>query len=108
MSQGQDSQSEPIPIETPGIEPTSGEAHSPPSSYFEKGNMSKEGDEGSMWDVDGKMKGKNYANGGWTDEEANKLPEKVEQLDIKGELPKHEGRKRLVVVGLGMVGIAFM
>jgi nitrite reductase (NAD(P)H) len=47
-------------------------------------------------------------NSAWNDPEANKLPEKVEDLKINGELPTGTGRKRVVVVGLGMVGIAFM
>jgi len=44
----------------------------------------------------------------WNDAEANKLPEKVEELERNGELPKDTKRKRVVVVGLGMVGISFM
>jgi len=46
----------------------------------------------------------------WQDPEANKLPEKVEELEEKDELPtpKKSDRKKIVVVGLGMVGIAFM
>jgi nitrite reductase (NAD(P)H) len=48
------------------------------------------------------------SNSEWNDAEANKLPEKVEELKINGKLPKGSGRKRLVVVGLGMVGVAFM
>jgi len=46
----------------------------------------------------------------WQDPEANKLPEKVEELEAKDELPspKQSERKKIVVVGLGMVGIAFM
>ena len=44
----------------------------------------------------------------WHDAEAGKLPEKVQELEINGELPQTSGRKRVVVVGLGMVGIAFM
>ncbi|KAH7128652.1 hypothetical protein B0J11DRAFT_275865 [Dendryphion nanum] len=85
--------SDPVPILTPGVEPTSGESHSPPS-YFPESNM----------------KGANISNSDWNDAEANKLPEKVEQLELNGELPKPEegARKKLVVVGLGMVGIAFI
>ncbi|KAB8337315.1 hypothetical protein FH972_021616 [Carpinus fangiana] len=45
---------------------------------------------------------------GWNDPEANVLPEKVEQLEKDGEIPKDGKRKRIVVVGLGMVGIAFI
>jgi nitrite reductase (NAD(P)H) len=46
----------------------------------------------------------------WNDAEAKKLPEKVEQMEINGETPSTDKseRKKLVVVGLGMVGIAFM
>lgn len=46
----------------------------------------------------------------WQDPEANKLPEKVEELERKDELPTPDKseRKKIVVVGLGMVGIAFM
>jgi len=36
------------------------------------------------------------------------LPEKVEKLAVNGELPKNSNRKRIVVVGLGMVGISFI
>ena len=50
----------------------------------------------------------------WNDAEAKKLPEKVEQMNDDGEMPNGANgingtkRKRVVVVGLGMVGIAFM
>lgn len=50
----------------------------------------------------------------WNDAEANKLPEKVEELKANGELPNGSHtpngspRKRIVVVGLGMVGVAFI
>jgi nitrite reductase (NAD(P)H) len=47
-------------------------------------------------------------NSEWNDAEANKLPETVEKLEINGEIPKDTKRKRIVVVGLGMVGISFM
>ena len=82
------------PVLTPGVEPTSMESHSPPASLPNDG----------IWD----SKGKNVSNSDWNDAEANKLPEKVEELESKGELPKDTIRKRIVVVGLGMVGIAFM
>lgn len=88
------SEAEPQPIFTPGVEPTSGKSHSPASSLPSKG----------VWE----MKGGNISNSDWNDAEANKLPEKVEEMKTNGELPKGEGRKRVVVVGLGMVGIAFM
>lgn len=48
------------------------------------------------------------SNSEWNDPEANKLPEKVEKLEQNGELPKDTKRKRVVVIGLGMVGISFM
>lgn len=48
------------------------------------------------------------SNSEWNDPEANVLPEKVQEMEEHGELPKDGKRKRLVVVGLGMVGIAFM
>lgn len=47
----------------------------------------------------------------WQDPEANKLPEKVEELEKKDEIPEKDEvskRKKIVVVGLGMVGISFM
>jgi nitrite reductase (NAD(P)H) len=88
------SETVPEPVLTPGVEPTSGESHSPPASLPNDG----------IWD----MKGKNVSNRDWNDAEANKLPEKVEEMDKKDELPKDTKRKRIVVVGLGMVGIAFM
>ena len=48
------------------------------------------------------------SNSTWNDAEANVLPEKVEKMEQNGELPKNTDRKRIVVVGLGMVGISFM
>ncbi|KAF2101437.1 nitrite reductase [Rhizodiscina lignyota] len=48
------------------------------------------------------------SNREWNDAEANRLPEKVEEMKLKQELPNGTGRKRIVVVGLGMVGIAFI
>ena len=48
------------------------------------------------------------SNSEWNDAEANLLPEKVEKLEQNEELPKDTKRKRVVVVGLGMVGVAFM
>lgn len=48
------------------------------------------------------------SNSEWNDAEANKLPQKVAEMSVNGELPQNSGRKRLVVVGLGMVGVAFM
>lgn len=82
------------PILTPGIEPESGESHSPP------GNRHVQATWGSK---DGNM-----SNAEWNDPEANKLPEKVAELEKKGEINENGARKKIVVVGLGMVGIAFM
>lgn len=48
------------------------------------------------------------SNSEWNDPEANVLPEKVDKLEANDELPKPSTRKRIVVVGLGMVGISFM
>lgn len=48
------------------------------------------------------------SNSEWNDPEANVLPDKVEELQRNGEMPRTSDRKRVVVVGLGMVGIAFM
>lgn len=48
------------------------------------------------------------SNSEWNDPEANVLPETVEKLEDAGEIPKDTKRKRVVIVGLGMVGISFM
>lgn len=48
------------------------------------------------------------SNSEWNDAEANRLPERVGEMDAANELPQNPERKRIVVVGLGMVGIAFM
>lgn len=48
------------------------------------------------------------SNSEWNDPEANRLPDKVAEMSTKEELPSSPKRKRVVVVGLGMVGIAFM
>lgn len=44
----------------------------------------------------------------WDDVEAEKLPERPEVVEVNGHILKDSKRKRLVVVGLGMVGIAFI
>jgi nitrite reductase (NAD(P)H) len=83
-----------VPIVTQGIEPSSGEAHSPPGERHVSATWgSKDG---------------NISNTEWNDPEANKLPEKVEELEKKGEINENGKRRKVVVVGLGMVGIAFM
>lgn len=46
-----------------------------------------------------------------SDKGVNELPEKVEEMrksGEEGEVKERKERKRVVVVGLGMVGIAFM
>ena len=48
------------------------------------------------------------SNTEWNDVEANRLPEKVANLKEDEKPPSRSDRKRIVVVGLGMVGIAFM
>lgn len=48
------------------------------------------------------------SNSQWNDAEANKLPKTVAGLEEHKEIPKCTKRKRIVVVGLGMVGIAFI
>lgn len=48
------------------------------------------------------------SNSEWNDPDANRLPEKVAELDCNEQLPHPTKRKRVVVVGLGMVGISFM
>lgn len=88
-------ETEPTPIVTHGLDPTSGTSHSESDSPVHGTWGSKDG---------------NISNSEWNDPEANKLPEKVEQLEKKGEIkdaPPSQ-RKKIVVVGLGMVGIAFM
>ncbi|KAI4694144.1 uncharacterized protein J4E84_002725 [Alternaria hordeiaustralica] len=82
------------PIVTHGIEPSSGESHSPPGDRHVTATWgSKDG---------------NISNAEWNDAEANKLPEKVADLEKKGEINDQHPRKKIVVVGLGMVGIAFI
>lgn len=48
------------------------------------------------------------SNSEWNDAEANVLPEKVAELEKNDEIPENTKRKKIVVVGLGMVGISFM
>ena len=56
----------------------------------------------------GIRRGTSMSKSGWNNAEANKLPETVSEIEERIELPKDTKRKRIVVVGLGMVGIAFM
>jgi nitrite reductase (NAD(P)H) len=88
------SETEPVLIVTQGLDPTSGTSHSESDSPVHGTWGSKDG---------------NISNSEWNDPEANKLPEKVEKLEKKGEVnDAPHARKKVVVVGLGMVGIAFM
>ena len=48
------------------------------------------------------------SNSEWNDPEANRLPERVAELEQQNLVPQNAKRKRIVVVGLGMVGVAFM
>ncbi|KAH9880223.1 hypothetical protein IAQ61_000512 [Plenodomus lingam] len=83
-----------LPLLTQGIEPVSGESYSPPGERHVQATWgSKDG---------------NISNTEWNDPEANRLPEKVAELEKKGELNNSHPRRRVVVVGLGMVGVAFM
>jgi hypothetical protein len=47
-------------------------------------------------------------NSTWNDAEAKKLPEKTVNMKLNGVIPVNGTRQKVVVVGLGMVGIAFM
>jgi nitrite reductase (NAD(P)H) len=89
---------EPEPIPTPGLEPTSMDTHSPPASPPQNPTW------GEKNGKDGKK-----ANEGWIEPEAKGIPDKVEEGREDGKRADGEKkRKRVVVVGLGMVGIAFM
>jgi nitrite reductase (NAD(P)H) len=49
------------------------------------------------------------SSGEWNDAEAMKLPERAQEIQTTGHVPNAtHRRKRVVVVGLGMVGIAFI
>jgi nitrite reductase (NAD(P)H) len=86
---------EPAAIITHGLDPKSGTSHSESESPVHGTWGSKDG---------------NISNSEWNDPEANKLPEKVDELEKKGQIndTPQQLRKKIVVVGLGMVGIAFM
>ena len=95
---GVDTTREPAAIITQGLDPKSGTEHSEHSE-------SESPVHGTWGSKDG-----NISNAEWNDAEANKLPEKVEELEKKNEIPHppQSARKKVVVVGLGMVGISFM
>jgi nitrite reductase (NAD(P)H) len=44
----------------------------------------------------------------WNDAEAKVLPDTFKNLEVHDDGATEPARKRVVVVGLGMVGIAFM
>lgn len=95
-----DTTREPAAIITQGLDPKSGASHSEHSESESEAPV-----HGTWGSKDG-----NISNAEWNDAEANKLPEKVEELEKKGEISDRpqSTRKKVVVVGLGMVGIAFM
>ncbi|KAF1926988.1 nitrite reductase [Didymella exigua CBS 183.55] len=85
-------------IITQGLDPKSGTSH---SEHSEPGSPVH----GTWGSKDG-----NISNAEWNDPEANKLPETVADLEKKGKVndTPQWARKKVVVVGLGMVGIAFI
>lgn len=48
------------------------------------------------------------SNSEWNDPEANVLPDTVDRLEANGEINSNGKRKKVVVVGLGMVGVSFV
>ena len=94
-----DEMEESEPIHTPGLEPTSMQPHSPPDSPPQNPTW------GAKEAKDAKL-----PVGQLNDPEVNALPEKVEeaQKEENSETDSEVKRKKIVVVGLGMVGIAFM
>ncbi|KAF9729165.1 hypothetical protein PMIN06_000071 [Paraphaeosphaeria minitans] len=87
------------PIHTPGFEPTSMQSHSPPDSPPHN----------PTWG-DTPAKDAKLPVGQSNDPEVNMLPEKIEesQKEEVADTTVEPKRKRIVVVGLGMVGIAFI
>ncbi|KAL1608587.1 hypothetical protein SLS60_003531 [Paraconiothyrium brasiliense] len=87
------------PIHTPGLEPTSMESHSPPASPPHNPTWGEK-----------EAKDAKLPVGQLNDPEVNTLPKKVEEAQKDNGTDAHveAKRKRIVVVGLGMVGIAFM
>ena len=45
------------------------------------------------------------SNSEWNDPEGNRLPENVARMEQQNQIPRNSKRKRIVVVGLGMVGV---
>lgn len=96
---------EPDPIPTPGLEPSSMESHSPPPSPPQNPTWGAK-DAGAAKELYSGDKGVGV----------NEVAEKVEEVrksgeegEVKERAEVKEGkRKRVVVVGLGMVGVAFM
>jgi nitrite reductase (NAD(P)H) len=86
--------SDPVPILTQGVEPSSGQEHSPASSPPRN----------STWGDKNAESAKRNAH----EPDAPKIPGKVQDGTAQKEEQKEPERKRIVVVGLGMVGISFM
>lgn len=87
------------PIHTPGFEPTSMQSHSPPDSPPHNPTWGEKSAKDAKLPV-----------GQLNDPEVSRLPEKLEEArkEEVTEINVGPKRKRIVVVGLGMVGIAFM
>lgn len=88
------------PVHTPGVEPTSMQSQSPPDSPPRNPTWGEKDAKDAKLPV-----------GQLNDPEVNRLPEKVEEAQKENTTkinPGESNRKKIVVVGLGMVGIAFM
>ncbi|KAJ4354212.1 uncharacterized protein N0V89_005946 [Didymosphaeria variabile] len=86
------------PIHTPGLEPSSMQSHSPPESPPHNPTWGEK-----------EAKDAKLPVGQLNDPEVNTLPERVEEAQRENGTEANEAkRKRIVVVGLGMVGIAFI
>lgn len=85
------------PIHTPGLEPTSMQSHSPPTSPPHNPTWGEK-----------EAKDVKLLSGQLNDPEVDRIPEKVAEVQEAGINVDEPRRKKIVVVGLGMVGIAFM
>jgi len=88
---------EPEPIPTPGLEPSSMQSHSPPASPPQNPTWGAKNAQDAKLPV-----------GQLHDAEVSQLPQKAEEARQEEGAEAKEQRKKIVVVGLGMVGIAFM
>jgi nitrite reductase (NAD(P)H) len=88
------------PIHTPGLEPTSMQLQSPPGSPPQN----------PTWGDKKEAKDPKLPVGQLNDPEIKRLPGKMEEAEEEHvpDVNNEAKRKRVVVVGLGMVGIAFM